>query len=226
MNNVYDMGGMQGYGPVHWEENESTFHEAWEPRLVGLRFGAGPLRVFSSLDASRFATEKMDPKVYVTARYFERWLLNFEQALIEKGYLTADEIEARMAYYREHPDAPVPERTDPEYTRRALVMRQTPEPLDRVPRTPPRFQAGDRVRTKNMHPKGHTRLPRYARGRYGTVTRRLGVQDLPEAKAHDLGPAPEMVYNVRFDGSELWGESAQPRSSVHIDLCESYLDPA
>jgi nitrile hydratase len=91
---------------------------------------------------------------------------------------------------------------------------------------PPRFRPDDPVVTRNIHPAGHTRLPRYARGRRGVVVSARGAWVFPDANAHGLGEAPQHLYSVRFDGSELWGDSAEARAAVYLDLWESYLDPA
>ena len=88
------------------------------------------------------------------------------------------------------------------------------------------FRAGDRVRTRNMHPQHHTRLPRYARGKTGVIE---AVRDgfvLPDTNAHGQGENPEWVYTVAFDGRELWGDGADPALTVSIDAWESYLEPA
>ncbi len=225
MNGIHDIGGMQNFGAIPYERDEPVFHEAWEGRMVGMRFGTGALRLTTSLDQSRYLTETMDPALYLNAAYFERWLLNFEDSLISKGYLTAEELHARMQHYRDNPDAPVPMREDPELTERALAIRRSPSTLDHEPRFPARFKVGDTVRAKNYHPRGHTRLPRYARGKRGTIVRLLGIQELPDTKAHDQDPIPQQVYNVRFEGREVWGESAEPGTACHIDLWDSYLEP-
>jgi nitrile hydratase len=91
---------------------------------------------------------------------------------------------------------------------------------------PPRFAVGDRVVTKNLHPAGHCRLPGYARARRGVVEILQGGWVLPDARAHGRGEAPEHVYTVRFDGRELWGDDAEPATSVCLDVFDSYLDPA
>jgi nitrile hydratase len=90
----------------------------------------------------------------------------------------------------------------------------------------PRFQVGQRVRARNMHPIGHTRLPRYARGRLGTIGRDHGVYVFPDTNAHFLGEKPQHVYSVRFSARELWGEQAAPRDSVYVDMWDDYLEPA
>lgn len=85
---------------------------------------------------------------------------------------------------------------------------------------------GDAVVTRNIHPVGHTRLPRYARGKPGTIHRAHGAQTFPDTNAHGLGEQPQPLYNVRFAGRELWGDAAEPGLVIYLDLWDSYLDPA
>jgi nitrile hydratase len=91
---------------------------------------------------------------------------------------------------------------------------------------PPRFKPGDRVLTRNIHPLGHTRLPRYARGRLGVIDRDHGVFVFPDTRALGLGKKPQHVYSVRFPAQELWGPAASTRDGLYIDLWDDYLDPA
>jgi hypothetical protein len=88
----------------------------------------------------------------------------------------------------------------------------------------PRFKAGERVRARNINPAGHTRLPRYARGKAGIVVRDHGIFVFPDTNAHFLGEKPQHLYSVRFSGRELWGERASPRDFVHLDMWDDYLD--
>jgi nitrile hydratase len=90
----------------------------------------------------------------------------------------------------------------------------------------PRFPLGEAVVTRNWQPPGHTRLPGYARGHRGWIHGFHGVYILPDAHAHGRGRCPEPLYSVGFEASELWGETAEPRQRVFIDLWESYLTPA
>ena len=83
---------------------------------------------------------------------------------------------------------------------------------------PPRFKPGDRVRTRNIHPTGHTRLPRYARGRVGVIARDHGIFVFADASGDGLGKIPQHLYSVRFTAQELWGPAASARDTVHIDL--------
>jgi nitrile hydratase len=221
MNGVHDMGGMHGFGPIEREVDEPVFHADWEAHVRALqRLTVG--RGYFNLDAFRYGIERMDPADYLRSSYFERWLATIEYNLIHEGHLTADEVNARAAYLRDHPDAqfPPPERDEPGEQRE---NRQTGESL---PVLTPRFAVGDEVVTRNVHATGHTRLPRYARGKRGVIQIVHGSEVFPDTNAHGLGENPQVVYNVRFDGQELWGSSAEPRQTLSIDLWESYLDPA
>lgn len=88
----------------------------------------------------------------------------------------------------------------------------------------PRFAEGDAVRVRVLHTKGHTRLPGYARGRRGRVVGLRGAWVFPDSNAHGRGEDPQHVYGVRFEGRELWGETAEPQSAVVLDLFEPYLE--
>lgn len=90
----------------------------------------------------------------------------------------------------------------------------------------PRFKPGDHVVARNIHPPGHTRLPRYARGRRGVVDRDHGVFIFPDTHAMGLGPKPQHLYSVRFSARELWGPPASERDAVFIDLWDDHLVPA
>ncbi len=88
----------------------------------------------------------------------------------------------------------------------------------------PRFAVGDRVVTRNLHRAGHCRLPAYARARRGVVEMLQGGWVLPDSNAHGKGECPEHVYCVRFDGRELWGDDAEPGTSVCLDVFDGYLE--
>jgi nitrile hydratase len=90
----------------------------------------------------------------------------------------------------------------------------------------PGFQAGQAVRARVMNPVGHTRLPRYARGKLGSIHLDHGVFVFPDTNALFQGEKPQHVYSVRFAARELWGGAAKPQDAVYIDLWEDYLEPA
>ena len=89
-----------------------------------------------------------------------------------------------------------------------------------------KFKAGDGVVTRNINPSGHTRLPRYLRGKRGTVEKDHGVFGLPDTMAHGGGETPQHVYCVRFTAQEVWGRDASAHDSLYIDMWDDYLDPA
>jgi nitrile hydratase len=221
MNGVHDLGGMHGFGPVEREANEPLFHAAWEARVRAIASLTRD-RGYYNIDAFRHGIERMPPAEYLRASYFERWLASVETNLIDHGLLTRDELEARTASYREHPGA--------EPTPAAGSSASPPAPAARPepPSSPPapRFAVGDAVMTRNVHPTGHTRLPRYARGKRGVIHALHGPHPFPDTNAHGLGEQPHALYGVRFEGRELWGDSAEPREAVYLDLWESYLEPA
>ena len=223
MNNIHDMGGMHGFGTVPREENEPVFHEPWEGRLFAMQV-SGMVPLFPSTDAGRYALELLSPAEYVSSPYYERWLVRTERRLVEKGILTQEELEDRVQYYMEHPDAETPRREDPAVVEQVVqrVRNRVPGPRESGPQ--PRFQVGDAIRTRNIHPTGHYRLPRYARGRQGTIAQRYGFHDLADDLAQGERNA-EALYSVRFDARELWGDSAEGTGSVYIDLWDSYLEP-
>lgn len=88
----------------------------------------------------------------------------------------------------------------------------------------PLFEIGDRVWTRNIHPAGHTRLPRYARGKEGEIVNYYGIQASRDILPSGESAQPQPLYAVRFDGQELWGESAEPNSVLYLDMWEMYLE--
>jgi nitrile hydratase subunit beta len=91
---------------------------------------------------------------------------------------------------------------------------------------PAKFKVGERVLTRNIHPIGHTRLPRYARARRGTIASDHGVFIFPDSHAMGEGAKPQHLYSVHFTARELWGPETSERDGVCLDLWDDYLDPA
>ncbi len=221
MNGVHDMGGMHGLGPIEREEQEPVFHHPWEGRVYALRQGCGALARWN-IDMARHANERMPAAEYLAASYYERWLWGLETLLAENGVLTSWELTEGRA------KGPAPDEL------RQRVLR--PEAVERRLRTggsyrveadiAPRFSAGDAVSARNIHPTGHTRLPRYARQHLGVVERGHGVFIFPDANAAGLGHQPQHLYSVRFEAQELWGPNAEPKAAVYVDLWDSHLETA
>ena len=223
MNGPHDMGGMHGFGPVVREENEPVFHEPWERTVYGMQ-RAIRVRGLINIDESRHGIERMPPGEYLAASYYERWLSSLERNLVDKGIITRQELEERTALLREHPGTPTPQREDP----KLIALMNEPVSLQELYQregAAPRFAAGDRVVARNVHPTGHTRLPRYARGKRGTIHAVRGCYVFPDTNAHGQGEQPQPMYTVCFEGAELWGPSSEPRERVFIDMWEPYLEP-
>lgn len=222
MNGPHDMGGMHGFGPIVREENEPIFHEEWE-RTVFAMLRVIRTRGLINIDESRHGIERMPPAEYLAASYYERWLASLERNLVEKGLISQQELDERVALLREHPETPRPEREDPELV--ALMNEPvSQQELYQRQGVGARFGVGHRVVTRNIHPTGHTRLPRYSRGKRGTIHAFRGYFVFPDTHAHGKGEFPQPMYTVAFEGEELWGPSSEPRERVYIDLWESYLE--
>jgi nitrile hydratase beta subunit len=219
VNGVHDMGGAHGYGPVEPEPDEPVFHADWERRAFALTIAMGATGEWN-LDESRFAREDRPPADYLSRTYYEIWLAGLERLLAERGLVEPEEVEAGRPL------------GEPRAVRRTLDAEAVPKMLGRGGPTrrdvehAARFAPGDRVRARNIHPPEHTRLPRYVRGRVGTVVLVHGAHVYPDAHARGEGEDPQWLYTVRFDGRELWGPDADPASAVSVDAFEPYLEPA
>lgn len=219
MNGAQDLGGMMGFGPVVPEPEDVRFHAAWEKRALAVTLAAGALGHWT-IDASRHARETLHPADYLSSSYYEIWTKGLEKLLQGAGLVSAAELKAGHAI-----DPPVPGQRVLRADQVAPVLARGTN-YQRPETVPARFAVGDLVSTRNEHPTGHTRLPRYARGKVGTVERVHGVFVLPDSNAHGRGESPQWLYTVRFDGRELWGEAADPTLTVSIDAWEGYLEPA
>ena len=225
MDGVHDLGGMQGFGPVEREENEPTFHAAWEAVVLAMQH-AGRFGLLYNIDEFRHGIERMAPAHYLRATYYEKWLEGITRVLLEKGVVSEEDLTARRAFFERQPDAPATAPLASPPPPRGAGPRVSLTDFIRETGATPRFAPGDAVVTREMHPHGHTRLPRYARGKRGVIAAVRGYHVFPDTHAHGLGEQPQHVYAVRFDAQELWGEAAEPRQFVYLDLWESYLDPA
>ena len=219
MNGIHEMGGMHGMGPIQPEKNEPVFHHPWEGRVFALRRATAAWGKWN-IDFTRHEVELVPPADYLRMSYYERQFAAFLETLAKSGLVTRSEIESGTPA-QGSPKA-VPALTVEKAT--ALVAKGVP--ASRNVSVAPRFQTGQRVRARNMHPVGHTRLPRYVRAKLGTIHRDHGVFVFPDTNAHLLGEKPQHVYSVRFAARELWGEHAAPRDSVYVDLWDDYLERA
>lgn len=216
MNGVHDMGGMHGMGPIDHDPDEPVFHEPWERRVWGLMRTVGPWGR-GRWGASRYALEQMAPDVYLRVSYYERWFLMIANRLVRSGLITP----AELASGRVDPTQPAP-------TQLPAPARPLSAPAARIsdPSIRPAFKQGQRVRARNLNSEGHTRLPRYVRGKVGTIVRNNGLYALQDTDTNGiwLGGRAQPVYTVRFTARELWGRQASPRDGVFVELWEDYLE--
>ena len=218
MNGVQDMGGMDNFGPIDIEANEPIFHDSWERQMFSLVIALLPLGKFH-VDEIRRLTELIPPAQYLSAKYYEKWLISTEQVLLEKNLLTEEELESGKAD-KNHVLNDV-EAAPAEMIQFAMT---NPMPANLDLDIPAKFKSGDKILAKNINPLHHTRIPRYIRGKQGIVERDHGVFLLPDTNAHGGPDKPQHVYTVRFEGRELWGEDAPAKDAVFIDLFDDYMD--
>ncbi len=218
MNGIHDMGGMHGMGSIAYEKDEPVFHARWEGVAFALNRAMGVWGKWN-LDASRHGIERLPPSEYLRMSYYEKWTARLELLLVESGLVTVEELASGRA-------APGSPKLTPALTAEKVPALGKGRPASRDVAVAPRFLPGQVVRARNIHPEGHTRLPRYARGRQGTIDRDHGVFVFPDTHARFEGEKPQHVYSVRFAARELWGEQASARDSVYVDLWDDYLEPA
>ncbi|MFN9711882.1 MAG: nitrile hydratase subunit beta [Alphaproteobacteria bacterium] len=217
MTGAHDMGGMHGLGPIAPETDAPVFHHSWEARVHAMTM-ASPTR--SNIDAGRHQRELIPGPEYLRMSYYEKWLTGLCALLLKHGLVTPDELA------RGQPD-PGRARATPLLAAAAVpgVLSRAGS-YERETAAGPGFKSGDRVRALNINPTGHTRLPRYVRGRTGVVERCHGVHVFPDSNAHGQGEAAQPLYLVRFEARELWGPDASAIDTIRLDLWESYLAPA
>jgi nitrile hydratase len=218
MNGAQDLGGMHGFGPVSPEPNEPVFHAEWERRVFALTVAMGFTGQWN-IDTSRHARETLDPAHYLSSSYYRIWLAGLQKLLVRNELASREELRSG-------------ESTNAAAELQRILAAEDVErllgrggPSEREVPSPPAFAAGAKVRARNINPPGHTRLPRYARGRTGTVDRVHGAHVFPDANAHGKGEAPQWLYSVKFAAEELWGGEDPDGDAVFIDMWESYLDP-
>ncbi len=202
MDGIHDLGGKQGFGPVRHAPDAPAFHAAWEKRVNAMYSLAVRLGVFN-MDEYRHAIERMEPRHYLAAGYYERTLTSLATLCVEKGLVTRDELERRASGAFPLADRSAPGRTN------------SPERE--------RFHIADRVRAKDDHVPGHVRMPAYIRGKVGVVVGESPPYPFPDAEAHGVASDHEPTYDVRFSARELWSSSADD-AFVHVGVFQSYLE--
>jgi nitrile hydratase len=220
MNGGHDLGGMHGLGQIdpEPETSEPVFHHDWEKRVFALTLASSALGRWS-IDMGRHARERQHPADYLRHSYYENWLAGLEKMLVERGLVSAEELASGRAA------GPAPEDLGARVLRAAQVGSTTlAKSVEVAIDARPRFAVGDRVRAINRHPAGHTREPRYVRGRTGVIHEHYGAHVFPDLSAEGRREGRHL-YSVRFEARELWGQPARG-GAVYVDLWEDYLEPA
>jgi nitrile hydratase subunit beta len=201
MDGMHDLGGKQGFGPVRHSPKAQVFHADWEKRVNAMYSLAVKHGVFN-MDEYRHAIERMEPRHYLAAGYYERTLTSLATLCVEKGLVTREELESRAkgTFPLASPSAP---------GRSNRAERET-------------FEAGDRVTVRADYVPGHNRMPAYIRGKSGVVVSESPVYPFPDAHAHGVQASDEPTYDVRFSTAELWPSSADA-AFVHVGVFQSYL---
>jgi nitrile hydratase subunit beta len=202
MDGIHDMGGRQGFGRVRYTLNAQPFHHDWEVRVNSLYAFAVRSGIFN-MDEYRHAIERMEPRHYLAASYYERSLTSLATLCVEKGVVSREELEQRAggAFPLALPSAPG----------RGNAARRE------------RFKPGDKVRVKADHVPGHVRMPAYIRGKVGVVVGESPPYPFPDAHAHGVEAEDEPTFDVRFRTEDLWGASADS-ALVHVGVFQSYLE--
>ncbi len=217
MNGAHDMGGMHGLGAIEHEVNEPVFHARWEARALAINLAMGAWRRWN-IDAARHSRERIPGPEYLRMSYYEKWMAGLEELLVSSGLVTAEELASGQ------PAAGAPVQKPALVAANVEAVLAKGGPSSRDVKAKPKFDVGQCVRARNINPVGHTRLPRYARGRIGIIDRDHGVHVFPDSNAHFKGEQPQHLYSVRFDATDLWGEQANAHDGVYMDLWEAHLE--
>jgi nitrile hydratase len=216
---------MHGFGPVAAEPNEPVFHADWERRAFALTLAMGSWRRWN-LDMTRSEREQMPPAEYLATTYYEHWMFALERMLVEHGFLAPDELARVLRGELPPPDESAALQDGALRVDRVQHLVQNRRAARRNDPVSPQFVVGQAVRARNIHPIGHTRIPRYVRGHRGAVAIDHGVFAFPDSHAAAQGDKPQHVYSVRFAAQDLWGTAASPRDTVYVDLWDDYLEAA
>ena len=219
MNGPHDMGGLHGFGPVMPDPADVKFHADWERRAMAITVAAGAGGHWS-IDESRHAREDRPHAEYLGLTYYALWIAALERLLLRHGLITEAELKAGHALEDTTPPKRVLQAADVA----AGLARGAPANRDPGDATPA-FAPGDAVHTRNLQPRGHVRLPAYARDKPGRITAVHGFHVLPDRSAVGDEQA-DWLYAVTFSARDLFGASAQEGDEVTIDAWECYLDRA
>lgn len=217
MDGIHDMGGMHGFGAVD-RHNDYTFRADWQRKAFGIVEALAGVVPFNA-DMHRQALERISADEYLRHDYFEKWVMATETLLLQAGLVNESELKSGKKEF------------DVDMTNRAPVgpKELVSAFIAGVPLAfpadsqPAKFEVGQSVRVTVNSPNHHSRVPRYLRGRIGTITHDAGVFQFADSVATGKGQCPQHCYTVTFSARDLWGASAEPGNTLCADLWESYL---
>ncbi len=201
MDGLHDLGGRQGFGPVVRQGHTEPFHNEAEIRIAAMWVRLVRHGVYN-MDEYRHAIERMEPRHYMTASYYERTFTAVASLCVERGVFSAGELSAAAGF-----EVPL---SRPSREGR-IADAQLPE-----------IQVGDRVRVKDNFVPGHIRMPGYIRGKEGVVMGISPAYPYPDAHGHGLQSAWQRSFDVRFSSRHLWPDGAED-AEVQVGVFHSYL---
>jgi nitrile hydratase subunit beta len=216
MDGIHDLGGMEGFGPVPVKAGNGNFGDLaiWEKRMWGL--ARSNLAAGITIDWFRHSIERMVPADYLDFTYFNKWCTSYLVLLLDNGTITMDDIK------RGHVEKPDPPAAAKSVEVVLNITKKSAASFATDALTKPAFAVGQQITTRRLMPGHHTRLPRYARGAHGTIIAHHGAHFLPDEGVHGI-KVGEHLYTVLFTARALWGDDANWRDEVTLDLWESYL---
>ena len=217
MNGAHDMGGMQTFGPVRPDQDEAVFHAPWEGRITAIWSAAAASGKWNT-DFGRQVRESIPAPDYLALNHFQMRYVHIVELMVAAGMITRDELASGQP-------AKGTQKAVPALTAdNVAAWFANGNSKRRTGDVAAQFRVGQPVRTRNINPLTHTRLPRYARDKVGSIERDHGVFVFPDSNAQGLGEKPQHVYSVRFSARELWGEHAHPKDTVVLNLWDDYLE--
>ena len=219
MNTIHDIGGMDGLTLLERDQGRILKQE-WERQVVGVVLTAWSTLMPGYTGSLSSDIERIPPELYLEIPYYAKWMWAEEVALIRSGLVTKDELD--------NPDSTMRTSNGPggvPYSPDDVVTYIKDDDSYELPaEVPPRFAVGDEVIARNEHPAGHSRMPRYVRGRRGVIHNHHGVHLFQDDVDEDVGQ--QHLYTVKFIASELWGSRAHPNDVVYAELSDYHLKDA
>ncbi len=215
MDGIHDLGGKLGYGPVDVNEPEEPFHADYEGRIWGMTRTAKAPGI--TIDWWRHIRELIGKDDYLNRSYFDSWAQTHIASMIDGGVFTFAELESGKS---ETPPLGQVETTD--YDGVLALNKTMAFRFDAPVDSKPAFKVGQSVVTNAKGHAGHTRLPEYARAKRGLILSYRGAHIFADDSAKGDEWA-QHLYTVSFSATELWGDGANEKDSVSLDLWEDYL---